>query len=145
MKPKRKFLFALGGILAAVVLFVPMNNTVAPAVRLQVLDEAGIPAAGIRVEQEWDYYVIDSEPHREVSKTDSAGYVDFPRRSVRVSLARKLLTMISGLMPHGSTGGPHATISAYRPDDGAYDFVICGINDPTPRQMRLKRLELSAP
>jgi hypothetical protein len=141
IKSKREFLLALG-VLGAVVLFVPLNNTVAPAVRLQVLDEAGLPAAGIHVEQQWDYYFIDSEPHGEVSKTNSAGYVDFPRRSVRVSLVRKLLTRVSGLMPHGSTGGANATVSAYGPD-GAYDMVVCGINDPSPRQMRLKRLDLS--
>jgi hypothetical protein len=145
MKPKLKFLFAVGAVLSASVLFLPMSNTVAPAVRLQVLDEAGIPAAGIRVEQVWDYYVIDSRPHREASTTDSSGYVDFPDRSVRVSLARKLLTTIHGLMPHASNPGPNATLSAYRPDDGAYDFVTCGIDDQVPRQMRLRLLHLVTP
>jgi hypothetical protein len=139
MKPNRKVFLALSAVLVAALLFLPWNSTVAPGIRIQVLDEAGSPAAGARVEQEWEYFAIGSERHREVSKTDAGGYVAFPQRSVRISPARKMLSFVRSLKPHGPEVGPFASMWAYGPEPRVWDFVICGIHNPVPKQMRLKR------
>ena len=49
-------------LVAIVGLFVPWNTTVVPPVRVQVFDETGKPAAGVRVEQEWQYTALESQP-----------------------------------------------------------------------------------
>ena len=51
MKVNRKFVLALLAVPAAVLVFMPWNTTVVPAVRVQVFDESGKPGPGIRVEQ----------------------------------------------------------------------------------------------
>jgi hypothetical protein len=125
---------------------VPWNTRVAPAVRVQVLDENGNPAVGVRVEQEWEFLAIGSEQQRDVSQTDSNGYVAFPKRSTKISLARRGLSFMRSLAPLmcGYDYGPNATISAYGPDARAWDIVLCSVNNPVPRPMRLKRWDLAA-
>jgi hypothetical protein len=142
MTTNRKLQCALGAILLATLLFLPWKNSIAPAIRLEVLDEAGNPAIGVRVEQDWEYFAIGSERQREVSRTDSAGYVSFPERSVRISVVRQMLSFVRSLRPHGHEFGPYASMEAHGPDPRAWDIVICGINDPAPRPIRLKRWDL---
>jgi hypothetical protein len=140
MKSNRKGPLALSAVLV-IGLLLPWDNTVSPGIQIQVLDEAGSPAAGVRVEQEWEYVAIGSERHREVSKTDAGGYVAFPPRSASISLAQKMLSFVRSLRPHGADLGPSASIWAYGPDPRVWDVVICGIHNPVPKQMRLRRWE----
>jgi hypothetical protein len=139
MKPNRRVTLALSAVLVTGLLFLPWDNTVALGIQIQVLDEAGSPAVGVRVEQEWEYFAIGSERHREVSKTDARGYVAFPPRFARISLAQKILNFVRALRPHGADSGPFASIWAYGPDPRTWDVVICAIHNPVPKQMRLKR------
>jgi hypothetical protein len=139
MKPNRKVPLALSAVLVAALLFLPWNSTVAPRIRIQVLDETGSPAAGVRVEQEWEYFAIGSDRHREISKTDAEGYVAFPQRSVKISAVRKMLSFVISLRPHGPEMGPVASMWAYGPEPRVWDVVICGIHNPVPQQMRLRR------
>jgi len=146
VKANRKSLSAVFALLAAGLLFVPWNTTVAPAVRAQVFDERGKPAAGIRVEQEWEYLAIGSEPQRAISTTGSDGYAAFPKRSVRISLARKAISFVRSLAPLmcGYGFGPSGSISAYGPDPRAWDIVVCDANNPAPRPLKLTRWDLAA-
>jgi hypothetical protein len=143
MKAKRKLVLAFGAILLAALLFVPWKHTIAPATRVQVFDEAGNPATHVGVEQEWEYFAIGSERQRDVSQTDSGGYVSFPARSVRISVARQTLSFARSLRPHGHEFGPYASIEAHGLDPRAWDIVLCGINNPAPRPLRLKRWDLA--
>jgi hypothetical protein len=74
---------------ALVLMFVPWKTTVVPAVRLQVLDETGKPAAGVRVKQEWQFLGVDPESQLATSVTDSNGFVAFPARAVKISAVRR--------------------------------------------------------
>jgi hypothetical protein len=144
VKANRKSLLALFAVPAAVILFVPWSTTVVPTVRVQVFDESGKPAAGIRVEQEWMYQAIGSDSQRAVSATSADGYIAFPKRSVRMSFARKALSFVRSLAPVMCADGfgPSGSISAYGPDPRAWDIVVCDANNPTPRPLKLTRWDL---
>ena len=144
MRANRKSLLAILAVTAAVILVVPWKTTVVPPVRVQVLDESGKPAASIRVEQEWQYIAIGSEPQRAISATGLDGYVVLPKRSARISLARKALGFVGSLAPVmcGYGFGPEGSISAYGPDPRAWDIVVCDANNPTPRPLKLTRWDL---
>jgi hypothetical protein len=147
VKGNRKSLLALFTVPAAVILFVPWNTTVVPALRVQVFDETGKPAAaGIRVEQEWIYQAIGSDFQRAGSATSADGYVDFPKRSVRMSFARKTLSFVRSLAPVMCADGfgPSGSISAYGPDPRAWDIVVYDVKNPRPRPLRLTRWDLVA-
>ena len=145
MKGNRKTLLVLFAVPAAVILFVPWNTTVVPPVRVRVFDETGKPAAGIRIEQEWIYQAIGSDFQRAISTTDADGYVDFPKRSVRLSFARKALSFVRSLAPVmcGYGFGPSGSISASGPDARASDIVVCDVQNPMPRPLKLMRWDLA--
>jgi hypothetical protein len=48
---------------------------------MRVFDEAGNPAGGVVVKQEWEYMAVGSEGRTEYSRTDENGYVAFSQRS----------------------------------------------------------------
>jgi hypothetical protein len=146
MTRNRKLLVVLLAIPALVIILVPWNTTVVPAVRVQVFDETGNRAAGVRVEQEWGYTALESYSQRAVSVTDSNGYVSFPKRSLRISLARKTIGFVANMFPAicAIGFGPSGSISAYGADSRANDIVVCDINNPTPRALKLTRWDLVA-
>ena len=145
MIAQRKYLLGFGALLLAALLFVPWKHAVAPSTRIQVLDEAGNPAIGVRVDQDWEYFALGSERQHGVAQTDSNGYVSFPARFVRISVARQIPSFLRSLLPHQGEFGPFASLEAHGPDPRAWDTVVCGIDDPTPRPMRLKRWDLANP
>jgi hypothetical protein len=142
MTAYRRHLFSFGALTLALLLFVPWKHAVAPATRVQVFDEAGNPATGVRVEQDWEYFALGSERQHEVSQTDSNGYVSFPARFVRISVARQIPSSLRTWLPHQGEFGPYAGLKAEGPDPRAWDTNACGINNPPPGPMRLKRWDL---
>jgi hypothetical protein len=142
---KRKYILALGlalGLtLGAVPLLYPRENTVAPALRVRVFDEAGNPAGGVVVKQEWEYMAVGSEGHTEYSRTDADGYVAFPPRSERISPLRKGLSAVRELtnLMHGHGMGPTAVVWAYGPDPGVWTYEACEVGGPALQELRLKR------
>jgi len=128
-------------MLVAVPLLYPRVNTVAPALRVRVFDEAGNPAGGVVVKQEWEYMAVGSEGHTEYSRTDAAGYVAFPQRSERISWLQKgfsALRELTNLM-HGYGMGPSAVVWAYGADPGVWTYEACEVGLPAPQELRLKR------
>src|SRR2546428_7929387 len=146
MKANAKTLLALLAVPTLVIIFVPWNTTIVPPVRVQVFDETGKPAASVRVEQEWEYTALDSYSQSAVALTDSAGFVAFPKRSIRISVARKTIGFMANMLPlicaYGF--GPSGSISANGTDARAYDIVVCDVNNPTPRPLKLTRWDLVA-
>lgn len=138
---KRKFIIPLSLILIAALLLYPWENTVAPALRLRVFDEAGNPASGVVVKQEWEYMAVGSEQHLEYSRTDENGYVEFRQRSERVSMLRKGLSVLRELanFMHGYGMGPRAQVWAHGEDPHVWTFVSCGVGSSAPQELRLKR------
>lgn len=138
---KRKLIIPLSLILIAVLLLYPRETTVAPALRLRVFDEAGNPASGVAVKQEWEYLAVGSEHHSEYSRTDENGSVEFRQRSEKVSMLRKGLSALRELtnFMHGYGMGPRAQVWAHGEDPHVWTFVSCEVGSPAPQESRLKR------
>jgi hypothetical protein len=141
MKHNLKFVVILLVASALVVVFLPWKTKVVPAVRIQVFDETGKPAARVRVEQEWVYTALDSYFQNAVTESDSDGYVAFPERTIRISPARKTIGFMANMLPlmcaYGF--GASGSISAHGVDSQSYDIVICDVNNPNPRPLKLTR------
>jgi len=96
-------------IAIAVVAFVPFETTVVPVWKLRVIDENGKPYANQRVNEFWANYSLElgAAQHGDERWTDQNGHVEFPQRTIRMSLlgrtVRRTLTAIGRSM-HGSTG-----------------------------------------
>ena len=146
MNAKGKLLLALPAVAALVLMLVPWSTTVVSAVRVQVFDETGKPAAGVRVEQEWQFFASNSDLERATSTTDAAGYVTLPKRTVRISVASRAFGFARSLLPLicGYEYGPFGSITAYGPDPRAYDVIVCDVRHPNPRPLKLTRWDLVA-
>jgi hypothetical protein len=114
---------------------------IAPAVQVRILDEAGNPAGGVIVTQEWEYRAVGSEERKELYRADDQGYVVFPRCTERISLARQALSVVREIihLPHGYGIGPYARVSAYGEDQYVWSFEYCAPSYPALKVIRLKR------
>src|SRR2546425_4066631 len=90
--PRRwRVLFAGAAVLLLAFLLYPFKTRIVPRWRLNVVDEArvlGVP--DIRVTEHWQHYLLESEGHEEMQKTNQNGLVDFPARTIRASLASRV-------------------------------------------------------
>jgi len=142
MKANRKLLLALSAIPALLIILMPWNTTVVPAVRIQVFDEAGKPAAGVLAEQKWEFLVPNSHLERATSTTDAAGYVTWPKRTVRISIANRAVGFGRSLLLERSLYeyGPIGDITAYASDRRFCDTVRFDVNHSNLRPLILTRL-----
>lgn len=76
-------------IVAAVLSLIPFHTTAAPEWKIQVVDENDIPYQRQRVRQFCRDYSLqtDCEEIEADQYTDENGYVVFPKRTIRLSLA----------------------------------------------------------
>jgi hypothetical protein len=81
-------------VIICVVLFVavfPIDTTLIPQWKVQVVDVNGEPCANMRVTQNWGHYrlYLDGNHSSDDRFTDLNGYVQFPERTTRASLLRR--------------------------------------------------------
>jgi hypothetical protein len=96
-------------ILVVVGAFCPYQTSVVPTWNLLVVDQQTRPYPAITVTEAWKNYTLDTEPGQnfDVRQTDKNGHVEFPEKTIRASLAKRLLlTSYSALMvlAHGGFG-----------------------------------------
>ena len=92
--------------------------TVVPPWRIQVTNEDGEPLKNEPIRQTWNDYSLEFSPvsaHEEDSTTDLNGYVEFPERTIRISLLSFIYGRLRDAMPQLN---PH---SSY----GKSSFVLC--------------------
>ncbi|HEX7772177.1 MAG TPA: hypothetical protein VF435_07120 [Pyrinomonadaceae bacterium] len=129
--------------LLLVVLLYPIETTVVPIWKIRVIDEHGTGYEGIRIVEFWKHYSLELQDgeNGEERWTDGSGVVEFPRRTIRLSILSRLArTSITGLLRylHGSTG-IHAYVMATGPQgikDLNYDP-----KKPPPETLVLPRYE----
>lgn len=132
--------------LGIIVLMVPIEKTVSPEAHIQVFGETGLPAAGVRVEQEWADYSISNQMHFASVKTDGEGFVRFPRRTSRAPLLWRVLSLLFRplMAAFHLSYGVDSTIFAYDSDDPhVWTFKQNTGTEPWPASMQLSR-KLSA-
>lgn len=72
----------LAGIaVALLVLFLPLPQRIAPSWSLQLVDNAGIPQAGIPTMQTWRHPLFQPAEREEILRSDAEGRVTFPERT----------------------------------------------------------------
>lgn len=147
MTTERKVYWGLGvGFLLLFLFFPWMSFTVAPEMRVLILDEHGNAAPGAVIQEKWEYKTIGSKQHREVSKAGQDGYALFPPRTERIALIKLLVSIPREIihLPHGYGFGPVYTIWAYGDDQFVWTYVPLSSHHPAPPEMRLKRHHLDS-
>jgi hypothetical protein len=96
-------------IVLVFVLVYPIETTLVPNWRLRVIDETGKPCPNRQVNQGWKHYSIDlsAGSEGEYRFTNSEGYVEFPRRSIKATLAQRIVNPLiayARVIAHGSVG-----------------------------------------
>lgn len=137
------FIVVIIAALAAIGSAVPFESTVVPVWKIRVVDEAGKPYAGMGVSEGWKHYSLELEDggHYETRWTDDAGYVEFPKRTLKLSLLSRIFrtTLTHALkLLHGSTG-ISADIAATGPQGHKSVEYVPG--KPPPEQLVLPSKE----
>ena len=90
-------------------MIVPIESTVVPIWRLQVVDVNGTACSNMRVTQSWGHYslYLGGNDQSDDRFTDPHGNVEFPKRTVHAGLARRIVVPVIAhmlLIAHGSVG-----------------------------------------
>src|SRR5260370_21572678 len=90
----------------------PLENTIVRAQNVRVVTEEWRPIQGCSVRQSWQDYSLESRGHEQDLTTDPNGRVTFPRRTIRASLARRLLHPVWNVLSQGvhASFGVHTNI-----------------------------------
>lgn len=118
----------------------PFESVTVPQWRVRFVDERQHPYVQIRVRQTWKDYTFETEPGQngESRWTDSHGYVEFPRRTVRASAFKRVMsTLYNGfgaLAAHGSLG-KYASVDASGPQ--GYAEIEFRPGQPLPSELVL--------
>lgn len=112
---------ALGTILllGVVVLGYPRQVQIAPEWTIRVVDPLGKPIEGARVTQDWAHYDVARGSSVEHRRTDSAGIVVFPARTIRVARAIQVIGWIrvASVGSADLSTGPFVAAAVHYPDN----------------------------
>jgi hypothetical protein len=101
--PKRWRASLAGALLVLLILLLyPFKTATVPAWGVQVIDDSGTQVPAINVTEHWQHYLLESEGHEEMRKTDGRGLVDFPARFVRASLVTRVVKTIITFVKGGA-------------------------------------------
>jgi hypothetical protein len=131
---------------AALVLFLvtflyPFQITTVPQWNLRVVDDAGAPVGEIKVTEHWQHHPLDASGHQEVKTTSQDGLVSFSLRSIRASLASRLLARINlARQGDGVRKDPYGAIVVW--GSKAYETTVATyqINEKPQPEIRVQRL-----
>lgn len=105
-------------IFVSLLLLPVIELEVVPAWRIQLVEASGAPIQDAAVRQywkhfsfEWNWFTLNDDS----KVTDTSGFVEFPRRDIRVSFATYLIGSVWEKLPGLN---PHV-------EGGAYSFVQC--------------------
>lgn len=132
---------------AALVLFLvaflyPFKTTTVPEWKLRVVDDAGEPVGEINVTEHWQHYLLESAGHEEAQTTNQNGRVSFDLRSIRASLAGRLLARISKFARQGNPGrtDSYGAVVVWGSKDHATTVAVYQENETTQSEIRVQRL-----
>lgn len=99
--------------LVLIVLLYPERLTVVPAYHVLVVDQFGAPMAHTGVSELWQLASVHRVEHLEQVMTNSQGVADLPARTVRASLAERMLGCLAYLSREGmgAACGNHFSIN----------------------------------
>lgn len=116
---RKKFKFAIGIAIIIGLFLIPLIEIeIVPPWRFQLVERDGTPLAEQTVRQYWKHFSFEwnwFEMNEATAETDSAGFVEFPRRTIRISGATWLVGSIWSKLP---LLNPHI-------EGGQFSFVQC--------------------
>ena len=87
---KRSVSWLLAGLILVVLLY-PEKLTVVPIYHIKLIDQSGMPMAGIAVSELWQQTSVQRNATLEQRRTDSNGETTLPERTLRASLTERIL------------------------------------------------------
>ena len=137
-----QYALALGLVLSILVLIYPFQTTIVPRWRFLVLDDSGRPVRALKVTEHWQHYLFESEGHEEVMRTEDDGKVDFPERTIRASLLRRVVARINKAVSRSGQTRTDAAASVVLWGSKEYETTVAVYRapDPPPGQISVCRL-----
>lgn len=137
LSPRVKYALGLVLILLLLVLIYPFQTTIVPSWRFLVVDDHGSLVRAMNVTEHWRHYLLESEGHEETTRTEDDGHVDFPARTIRASLLRRMMARINKAA--GSSGQARTDVSASVVLWGSkeYETTVAIYNEPNPPQSEI--------
>ncbi|HKZ79676.1 MAG TPA: hypothetical protein VJ124_15490 [Pyrinomonadaceae bacterium] len=128
--------------LVLILLVYPFQSETTPEWSLRVLDNTGRSVIGINVTQHWQHYLLESEGHEELQKSDSEGRVTFSRRTIRASIIRRTLAVIGKILSDGKGArlAPRASVVIWGSRDHETNVAIYKPDEPPPAEVVVHRL-----
>src|SRR5215813_348687 len=106
---RRVFLWPLiPGLVFVTLRFLPRDILIAPRWKVEVVDTKGRPLPGLKVQQMWRHYGLETTMHRGVKVADDHGIVVFDRRLIRASAVGRIVGTVRAFFQAGFH-------SSYRP------------------------------
>jgi len=131
--------FALGLVLLVLllVLIYPFQTTIVPHWRFLVVNDHGIPVRAMNVTEHWRHYMLESEGHEEISRTEDDGQVNFPARTIRASLLRRMAARINKAAGSSGQARIDASASVVLWGSKQYETTVAIYSDPNPPQSEI--------
>jgi hypothetical protein len=120
----------------------PFKTTTLPEWKVRVVDDAGEPVGEINVTEHWQHYLLESAGHEEAQTTNRDGRVSFDLRSIRASLAGRLLARIGKIARQGDAGrtDPYGAVVVWGSKDYATTVAVYQQNEKAQPEIRVQRL-----
>lgn len=137
---KRYLTFASIAIVIALLVY-PFESNIVPTWRVQIVDVDGRACNQMRVNQSWAHYslYLDGDFHIDNRLSDGNGYVEFPARTTRAALPRRVVVPVIAhvlVIAHGSVGADSA-VSASGIQDVAWLSYKSG--KELPNKMKVEK------
>jgi len=129
-------------LLLLILLFFPFKTTIVPRWRLHVVDDAGALVRDINVTEHWQYYLLESEGHEEMLKTDGSGMVDFPERTIRASVASRLAHRVTSFAGRGTKAriDKYSSVVVWGNRDYEIGVAVAAPEAPPPTEIKVHRV-----
>jgi hypothetical protein len=129
-------------VMFLVIFLYPFETTTVPEWNLRVVDDAGAPVREINVTEHWQHYPLESSAHEEAQTTNQDGLVSFGLRSIRASLARRLLARINNIARRGDRGrtDPYGAVVVWGSKRHATTVAVYQGKEMPQPEIRVQRL-----
>lgn len=139
-----RFRALLGGVLILFLGLVvyPFQTKIVPGWDLKVVDERAAPVNAINVTEHWQHYLFENSNNEELRQTAVDGRVNFPERTMRASLLRRVLATIKKMATESSRArrDPAASIVVWGRKDYETTVAVYKMSEPPQSEITVHSL-----
>jgi len=137
LSPRFKYALSLVLALLLLVFIYPFKTTIVPSWRFLVVDDHGAPVRAMNVTEHWRHYLLESEGHEEITRTEGDGQVNFPARTIRASLLRRMMARINKAASSSGQARTDASASVVLWGSKEYETTVAIYEEPSPPQSEI--------